>query len=122
MHIYMGDERRYSDTGINIVIFKRDSGSRLTLRDVMYVHCLKKNLVSIAMLEDRVCDVIFSKGKVFLCYIATRHVKKIGVRVNNLYKLEVEYCVALSMKSEKVRAETSVSFGIGGWVTCTMAL
>jgi len=68
----------------------------------MYVPSLKKNLVSISMLEDKGYDVIFSKGKAFLCHIATRQVNRIGVRVKNIYKLEVEYCVALSMKVEKV--------------------
>ena len=68
----------------------------------MYVPGLKKYLVSISMLEDRGYDVIFSNGKVFLRHIATGQVKRIGVQVKNLYKLEVEYCVALSMKSKMV--------------------
>ena len=43
--------------------------------DVKYVPGLKKNLVSIAMLEDKGYDVVFSKGKVFLRHITTRQVK-----------------------------------------------
>ena len=70
----------------------------------MYVPGLKKNLVSITVLEEHGYDVIFSKGKVFLRHIATRQVKRIGVRVKNIYKLEVEHCVALSTKSEKVQS------------------
>jgi len=31
-------------------------------------------------------------------------VKKIGVRVRNMYNLDVEYCVALSTKAEKVQS------------------
>ena len=38
--------------------------------DVMYVPGLKKNLVSVMMLEDKGYDVVFSKGKVFLRHIA----------------------------------------------------
>ena len=79
MHINMGDDGRYSITDIGTVTFHRDSGSPLTLRDVMYVPGLKKNLVYVAMLEDRGYDVIFSKGKAFLRHIATRQVKRIGV-------------------------------------------
>jgi hypothetical protein len=57
-----------------------------------------------AMLEDRGYDVIFNKGKDFLRHIAMGQVKQIGVRVKNLYKLDVEDCVALSTKAEKVQS------------------
>jgi len=70
----------------------------------MYVPKLKKNLVSDAMLEDRDYDVFFSKGKAFLRHIATGQVKKIWIRVKNLYKLEVEECAALSTKEERVKS------------------
>ena len=53
-----------------MLLFHRESGSPLTLKDVMYVPCPKKNLVLVAMLEDRGYNVIFSKGKGFLHYIA----------------------------------------------------
>ena len=102
MHINMGDDGRYSATGLGTTTFKRESGSPLTLRHVMYVLGLKKNLVFVSMFEDKGYYVIFSKGKVFLCHIAIREVKRIGVQVKNLYKLEVEDCVALSTKAEKV--------------------
>lgn len=104
MHIEMGGDGRYSATRLSTVTFQRNKGAPLTLRDVMYVPGLKNNLVSIAMLEDRGYDVIFSKGKVFLQHIATGQAKKVGIQVKNLYKLEVENCVALSMKVEKVKS------------------
>ena len=63
---------------------------------------LNKNLVSISMLEYRGYDVIFSKGKAFLRHITTGQVKKIRIRVQDLYKIEVEDCVALSSKVEKM--------------------
>jgi len=71
----------------------------------MYVLDLKKNLVSVAILEDLGYDVIFRKGKVFLHHIATRQVKQIRVLIENLYKLDVEYCVSLSMREEKVHSQ-----------------
>lgn len=52
IHIKMGDYGRYSVGGINIVTFQRDSDFPLTLKDGMYVPDSKKNLVSVAMLED----------------------------------------------------------------------
>jgi len=63
---------------------------------------LKKNLVSVAMMEDKGYDVVFSKGKVFLRHIGIGQTKRIGIRVKNLYKLEVDDCVALSSKAELV--------------------
>lgn len=41
-------------------------------------------------MEDCDYDVIFRKGKVFLRHITMGWVKQIGVRVKNLYALEVE--------------------------------
>ena len=68
----------------------------------MHVPGLTKNLVSITILEDRGYDVIFSKGKAFLRHIATDQVNKIRVRVQNLYKIEVDVCASLSSKVEKM--------------------
>ena len=104
MHIEMGDDGRYSQADINIVTFQRDSGSPLTLKYAMYVPGLKKNLVLVAMLENRGYDVIFSKGNAFLCHIAIGQVTWIRVRVKNLYKLDVEDCVALITNAEKVQS------------------
>ena len=101
--ITMGNDEKYSVSGVGTFIFQREHGSRLTLTDVKYVPRLKRNLVSIAMLEDRGYDVVFSKGKVFLKHIITRQVKQIGSRVKNLYAFEVQdACKALRSKA-KVR-------------------
>eukprot|EP00253_Pinus_taeda_P010992 PITA_10992 len=70
--IVMGNDEKYSVSGVGTIIFHREHGSRLTLTDVKYVPGMKRNLVSIAMLEDRGYDVVFSKGKVFLRHIITR--------------------------------------------------
>eukprot|EP00253_Pinus_taeda_P025428 PITA_25428 len=106
----MGDGRRYSATGLGTITFQREHGAPLTLKDVMYVPMLKKKLVSVSMLEDRGYDVIFSKGKTFLRHIATGQVNKIGILVNNIYKLEVEDCVSLSMKAEMKKDKTFIKF------------
>ena len=66
MHIEMGDDGRYSVTGIGTITFERESGRPFQLRYVMHVQALKKNLVSVAMLEDKGFDVVFSDGKSFL--------------------------------------------------------
>ena len=66
MHIEMGDDERYSVSGVGTVAFQREHGPPITLTDVKDVLGLKKNLVSVAMLGDKGYDVVFSKGKVFL--------------------------------------------------------
>ena len=64
--IEMGDDEKYSVSGVGTVAFQREHGASITLTDVKYVPGLKKNLVSIAMLEDKGYDDVFSKGNVFL--------------------------------------------------------
>ena len=49
------------------------------LKDVMHVLGLKKNLVSVAMLEDTGYDVAFSEGKAFLQHKTMGQTKNIGV-------------------------------------------
>ena len=71
MCINMGDDGKYHVSGEHMVVFQREHGAPLTLTDVKYVPGQKKNLVSIAMLEDKGYDVVFSKGKAFLRHIAT---------------------------------------------------
>ena len=66
MHIDMGDDGRYSAIYIGTITFERELGKPFLLKDVMHVPGLKKNLVSVAMLEDRGYDVVFSEGKDFL--------------------------------------------------------
>ena len=65
----------------------------------MHVPGLKKNLVSVAMLEDRGYDLVFSEGKAFTRHKTTRHAKRIGIRVKNLYKLEVDGCASMMGKA-----------------------
>ena len=51
--IEMGDNESSSVSGVGTISFQREHGASITLTDVRYVPGLKKNLVSIAMLEDR---------------------------------------------------------------------
>ncbi len=72
MWIEMGDDGKYRVSGEGTIVFQREHGAPLTLTDVKYVPGLKKNLVSISMLEGKGYDVVFSKGKAFLRHISTR--------------------------------------------------
>jgi hypothetical protein len=99
MHIEMGDDGKYSATGIGTITFQRDSGKPFQLKNVMHVLGLKKNLVSVTMLEDRGYDVVFRSGIAYLRHKAIGQVKKIGIRVKNLYMLQVDGCGAMIGKA-----------------------
>ena len=87
VHIEMGDDGRYSVTGIGTISFERESGKPFVLKEVMHVPGLKKNLITVVMLEDKVYDVFFSEGKAFLHSKATGETQRIGIQVKNLYQL-----------------------------------
>ena len=79
VHIEMGDDGRYSATGIGTISFEREYGKPFVLKEVMHVPGLKKNLISVAMLEDKGYDVVFSEGKDFLHSKAIGETRRIGV-------------------------------------------
>ena len=83
MHIELGDDGWYSATGIGTITFQRALGKLFHLKYVMHVAGLKKNLVSVTMLEDRGYDVVFIEGKVFLRHKAIGQAKNNGIRVKN---------------------------------------
>ena len=86
-------------TIIGTFTLKRESGSSLRLIDVVFFLGQKKNIASIAVLEDHGYDVIFKKGKFFIKHITMGKVKQIGSIVKKLYALEVEdACKALRSK------------------------
>ena len=68
----------------------------------MHVPGLKKNLLLVTMLEDKGYDVFFSNEKAFLWHKTTVQTKRIGIRVKNIYKLEVDGCAVMVGKEEVV--------------------
>jgi len=66
----MGYHGRYNMTKIGAVTFQRESGSPLSIMDVMFFLGPKKNPVSIVVLEDHEYNVIFNKGKKVLRHIS----------------------------------------------------
>ena len=61
-------------------------------------YSLRRTFFVVATLEDKGYDVIFNRGKAFLKHLASRCMKQIGVRMKNLYRLQVETGAALSIK------------------------
>jgi len=100
VHVEMGDDGRYSAMGVDTISFERESGKPFVLKEVMHVLGLRKNLISVAMLEDKGYDVVFSEGKAFLRSKTTGETRKIGVQVRNLYWLHVDGCAAMACKAE----------------------
>jgi len=70
VHIEMGYHGRYNTTTVHAVTFKREMGSPISLKEVMSFLGLKKNLVSVVVLEDLGYNVNFNKGKDFLRQIS----------------------------------------------------
>ena len=90
MHVELGNDGRYDVTNIGTITFQRESSKIILLKDVLHVPGLTKNFISVAMLEDKGYEVVFSEGKVFLRHKATGQVKKVGIQAKNLYRLEVD--------------------------------
>lgn len=63
----------------------------------MYVLGLKKKLIFVAIVEDKGYDVVFSKGKEFFKHVVIGKVKWIGVRVENIYSLEVDFSMYVAI-------------------------
>ena len=83
--------------GVGTYTFQLDSDIALKLSEVLYVHGMKMNLVSISALEDKGYKVTFSEEKV-LAWHKNSHMdsaRVIGVRENSLHRLTVRPVQAL---------------------------
>eukprot|EP00253_Pinus_taeda_P029439 PITA_29439 len=109
VHIEMGDDGRYSATSIDTISFERESSKPFVLKEVMHVLGLKKNIISVVMLEYKEHDVVFSKGKSFLRSKTTGETRNIGVRVRNLYQLHVDGCATMVGKAEGLKKSETYS-------------
>ena len=83
--------------GSETVYFQRESLPPMLLREVLYVHGLKKNLVSVSAIEERGYEVLFRDGHVllFLKGSSITSAKVIGSRHEKLYKLMFQPARAL---------------------------
>jgi hypothetical protein len=65
-HVELGDDKCYKIEGVGSISFRLESGARLHVDEVLYVPGLKKNLLSVATLEDKGYWVIFKDRKALL--------------------------------------------------------
>jgi hypothetical protein len=65
-HVELEDDKCYKIKGVGSISFRLEYGARLHIDEVLYVSRLKKNLVSVATLEDKGYWVIFKDMKALL--------------------------------------------------------
>ena len=85
----LGDNGTYAIDGIGSTSFKLESGWVLHLEEILYVHGLKKNILSVGVLEEKGYTVAFSKGKAIMwpSNESMSSAMEIGVKVGNVYWL-----------------------------------
>jgi hypothetical protein len=66
MEIALGDDSLGRVARIGIVTFRRDDMPPISFMDVLYVPGLKKNLISVSILQDRGLEVTFRGTEVFI--------------------------------------------------------
>jgi hypothetical protein len=59
----LGDDYQYPIKGMGESTYKLDSGTTMRMKDVLYVTCLKKNLLSISALDNKGFMVAFIDGE-----------------------------------------------------------
>jgi hypothetical protein len=86
-HVELGDEKFYKIEGVGSISFILESRDRIHVDEVLYVRGLKKNLLSVATLEDKGYWVIFKDRKALLwdkgSHLSTT--EPIGTRSGGLY-------------------------------------
>jgi len=64
--VELGDDGTYSIKGIGSTFFHIQSGNVFHIKEILYVPGLKKNLISVAVLESKGYSIAFSKGKALM--------------------------------------------------------
>ena len=85
----LGDNGTYAIEGIESTALKLESGWTLHLEEVLLVLGLKKNLLSVGVLEDKGYTVAFTRGKAFMWPSGSdlSLAIEIGVKEGNIYHL-----------------------------------
>jgi hypothetical protein len=61
LHVVLGDNAKYTVKGVGYSSFQLDSDIPLQLSEVLYVPGMKRILIFVSSLEDKVYKVIFSE-------------------------------------------------------------
>ena len=86
----LGDDYQYPIKGSGESSYKLDSGKSLTMKEVLFVPGLKKNLLSISAIDAKGTRVAFVYGQVLMCPKGNTidDVVVIGEKEGGLYKLK----------------------------------
>jgi hypothetical protein len=86
--VVLGYDQEVKVVGCGTVSFWRESLSPMTLTEVLYVPCLKKNLVSVYTIEEKGYEVFFCDGQLLLFPKGSSITspKVIGTRHERVYK------------------------------------
>jgi hypothetical protein len=63
LHVFLGDDAIYNVKGVGTSTLQLDSDVHIQLSELLYVHAMKRNIVSISALEDKGYKVTFFEGK-----------------------------------------------------------
>ena len=87
--VELGDNGTYAIEGVGSTSLKLDSGWSLHLEEILYVPSLKKNLLSIGVLEDKGYTEAFTKGKAIMWPSGgdMSSAIEIGVKEGHVYRL-----------------------------------
>ena len=61
--VELGNGSTYDIKGVGSTALQHDSGTLINIGEILYVHSLKKNVISVTVLEDKGFFVTFSEGK-----------------------------------------------------------
>ena len=88
--VKLGDDYQYPIKGSGESSYKIDSGKSIKMKDVLFVHGLKKNLLSISSLDAKGMRVEFVDGQVLMWpkEKSFNDVVVIGEQEGGLYKLK----------------------------------
>jgi hypothetical protein len=64
LQVVLGDDSKHAIKGVGEASLQLDSGNPLSIKDILFVQGLKKNLLSISALEDKGFRVAFVDGQV----------------------------------------------------------
>jgi hypothetical protein len=88
--VTLGDDYQYPIKGVGESNYKLDSENSITMKDVLYVPGLKKNLLSISSLDKKGYRVSFIDGEVLMWAMGETLNEEIVIEneENGLYKLK----------------------------------
>ena len=89
VEVVLGDDSIVRLVGSGTIMFQRESMNPMVFRDVLYVLGMKKNLVSVSMIEDQGLGVSFLDGHVhmFPKTAGPSASVAVGARCGKLYRL-----------------------------------